>query len=539
MGAKVSTLVFRPPKVTKMSEDNFFFIDVDVASPLAVPDVEGGPCGCNGSINTPDADLASLDSSFLGSDTSSAYSQKKSVRNGVQYKIPAFFIRRRNATQTILFSHGNAEDLGMMFERMRELAKKLSVNIMAYDYTGYGMSLPMGEKPSENMSYRNIEAAFEYLTQTRKIPPSSILLYGRSLGGGPSCYLAAKTAMQGQSVGGLILHSAFLSVYKVVTDIHGLDMRLVGDMFHNEKRAKNIRCPTIIIHGKRDVVVPFWHGPRLLSAIHAEYRWKPMFVEDIGHNSIESKRRDLYLDALTSFISGVRIMKEMNAPIHRDFRASEEDVNDTTNFYVNTMWLKHAKLALTDAFVGKSRPSSSKKSSASISAYSVSAHSANDFSNNRTRSFSCGYGGSQNNLSDARDEEDEFAPWREEARQHSERPTSPIEPENQSTSQLVTFETTPTRRTPTRQKSESARHSKTPIRMESTTPTRRLPTPTRKQKTPTRRTPLRSQSVDKSEYVSKQQKQKQQYRKTNSMQLQAKSRGSRGRESKDRSMYEM
>jgi len=240
MGAKVSSLVFRPPKPTQMAEENYFYIDVDVTTPLTVPGVEGGPCGAAVGCSSIDGDLESLDSSFFGSDT-----QSRSVRNGGKYQIPAFFILRRNATQTILFSHGNAEDLGMMFDRMKELAKKLSVNIMAYDYTGYGMSLPKGEKPSENMLYRNIEAAYAYLTQVRKISPSTIILYGRSLGGGPSCYLAAKTAMQGQSVGGLILHSAFLSVYKVVTDMNGLDMRLVGDMFHNERRAKSIHTSSM------------------------------------------------------------------------------------------------------------------------------------------------------------------------------------------------------------------------------------------------------------------------------------------------------
>ncbi len=535
MGAKVSTLVFRPPKPTKLAEENYFYLDVDVITPLTVPGVEGGPCGASmGCTPDPDSDLASLDSSFLSEDNS-AHRRFKNVRNGVQYKIPAFYIRRRNATQTILFCHGNAEDLGMMFERMKELAKKLSVNILAFDYTGYGMSLPIGERPSENMLYRNIDAAYEYLTQVRKTPPSSIILYGRSLGGGPACYLAAKTAMQGQSVGGLILHSAFLSVYKVVTDMNGLDMRLVGDMFNNEKRARNIRCPTIIIHGKRDVVVPFWHAPRLLSSIPAQYRWKPMFVEDLGHNSIESKRRLLYVNALTDFINGIRIMKEMNTPIHRDFRASEEDVRDNVNFYVNKMWLKHAKLALTEAFVGKSsKPTTTSVRSGKSSASGNSELGSVDFkrgrtfdpstlaknnvsAKSRTRSFSGAVGQDSQDLSDAdaRDEEDEFAPWKEE-REGTTHPTS-----------RSASPTSPSRKKQTRQsalRSESA-VDKSPSRT-----------------TPSKKTPSRSQSIiNRAEYSAKRQKElMQQYgRKSNSMQLNYSRQKRGGRNNKDSSMYEM
>ena len=321
MGDTISSLVFRPPRPTPIHPSEYFYLDVDVHSPLCTnkrhpnnnthhptsgDGEQHGSCGSTMCLDTGESDLASLDASFIpntapllsGACSSAAYHRTNSVassssavfinpstpsgtipnmRNGQIYKIPAFFIRRRNATQTILFSHGNAEDLGMMYNRMKDLAMVLGVNILAYDYTGYGLSIPgpahgngspnnhgtsgVGndnendntnnvEGPSENMIYRNIEAAYRYLTQTRKIPPHQIILYGRSLGSGPSCYLAAKSALNGNSVGGLILHSPFLSVYKVVADLNGLDMGLVGDMFHNEKRARNIRCPTLIIHGK-------------------------------------------------------------------------------------------------------------------------------------------------------------------------------------------------------------------------------------------------------------------------------------------------
>lgn len=338
MGDTISSLVFRPPPPTPIHPSDFFYLDVDVHSPLCTNNnklsyydrpessgvssagsingrncfIGGSPCVGSGSgamclDNNGESDLASLDAIYLTTKKSQVGSRGRcspssvdidnqnshnrhgkakdddddddgvpnNVRNGRVYKIPAFFIRRRNANQTILFSHGNAEDLGMMYPRMKDLALVLGVNILAYEYTGYGLSIPgpttrgkcngadnegrksrsdrddgcSNEGPSENMTYRNIEAAYRYLTEVRKIPPQQIVLYGRSLGSGPSCYLAAKTGMSGNPVGGLVLHSPFLSVYKVVADLNGLDMSLVGDLFQNERRARNVRCPTLIIHG--------------------------------------------------------------------------------------------------------------------------------------------------------------------------------------------------------------------------------------------------------------------------------------------------
>ena len=71
-------------------------------------------------------------------------------------------------------------------------------------FTGYGKSQGT---PNEYSCYSDIEAAYHYLLHTRKLLPEQIVLYGRSLGSGPSCYLAAKTAREGRSV--LMFHLLF------------------------------------------------------------------------------------------------------------------------------------------------------------------------------------------------------------------------------------------------------------------------------------------------------------------------------------------
>jgi hypothetical protein len=96
----------------------------------------------------------------------------------------------------------------------------------------------MSGTASEESCYASIDAVFNYLVEKRGLSPHQIVLYGRSLGSGPSCYLAEKTSMGGNQVAGLILHSPFTSVYRVVLDF---GFTMVGDQFPNVDRVKNIR----------------------------------------------------------------------------------------------------------------------------------------------------------------------------------------------------------------------------------------------------------------------------------------------------------
>ncbi|GAX21263.1 hypothetical protein FisN_1Lh092 [Fistulifera solaris] len=212
--------------------------------------------------------------------------------------IPAFFIERPSASVTILFSHGNAEDLGMIYDWFSDLARVLRVNIMAYDYTGYGKASGV---PSEQSCYKDIEAAYRYLVDVRHIQPEQIVLYGRSLGSGPSCYLARKTAQQGRSVGGIILQSPLLSAYRVAFDFR---FTMMGDRFPNVDYAPDIATPVFIIHGTQDEVVPFWHGEELFLAVPQQWRARPFWVEGAGHNNIEALLRStgLFVHKLSEFL---------------------------------------------------------------------------------------------------------------------------------------------------------------------------------------------------------------------------------------------
>jgi len=216
-------------------------------------------------------------------------------------RIPATYISTPGATQTILYSHANAEDLGNIYPWCKFLVRALRVNLLAYDYSGYGLS--SGE-PSEENCYADITAAFEYLVKIKKTSPKNIVLYGRSLGSGPSCFLAAKTSESGEPIGGLILHAPFLSIYRVVIDS---GCTLPGDKFPNIDYAPYISCPIFLIHGTKDTIVPFWHSERLYELFPEKFRTKPFFIKGMGHNQIHAVLRPVLVKRLRQFFSKLEI----------------------------------------------------------------------------------------------------------------------------------------------------------------------------------------------------------------------------------------
>lgn len=202
--------------------------------------------------------------------------------------IPAFFIDK-DAKYTVLFSHGNAEDIGMIIQYFRDVSEMLAVNIFAYEYTGYGMSTGSA---TESTVYADIEAAFKYLRDIVGVPWQDILVYGRSIGSGPTCHLASVTPVRG-----VILQCPVLSIYRIAFESR---FTLPGDQFANIDKIPSIQGPVYIIHGTSDNIVPISHGKGLFDLVPNPY--KPFWVEGGGHNNLEIIAREPFFQRLADFI---------------------------------------------------------------------------------------------------------------------------------------------------------------------------------------------------------------------------------------------
>ena len=201
-------------------------------------------------------------------------------------KISAMYLHNPAAEFTILFSHGNAEDIGQN-RFFFEMLKDHGFSVLAYDYRGYGTSQG---RPSEKKAYRDIEAAYRYLTEQLETPGDRIIPLGRSIGSGPAVYLATK-----HQVPALILESPLLSAFRVITRVGILPF----DRFNNIDRIASVDCPILFFHGTADSIVPLRHGKTLYEK--ANEPKQHLWVEGADHNNLLWVAGEDYFEAIDKF----------------------------------------------------------------------------------------------------------------------------------------------------------------------------------------------------------------------------------------------
>ncbi|WCJ29859.1 alpha/beta-Hydrolases superfamily protein [Euphorbia peplus] len=206
-------------------------------------------------------------------------------------KIVATLWKHPFARFTVLYSHGNAADLGQMHELFIELRAHLRVNIMCYDYSGYGAS---SGKASEINTYHDIEAVYDCLKKEYEVKPEELILYGQSVGSGPTLHLASRL----HTLRGVVLHSAILSGIRV---LYPVKMTFWFDIYKNIDKIRQVTCPVLVIHGTNDEIVSWSHGKRLWEL--AKEKYDPLWVKGGGHCNLETYPE--YIKHLRKFINAM------------------------------------------------------------------------------------------------------------------------------------------------------------------------------------------------------------------------------------------
>ncbi len=210
-------------------------------------------------------------------------------------RIIAWYGRARPGQPTILYFHGNAGSLSARAPRIeRFMGEGWGVYMMTY--RGYGGGTG---SPTEANNVADARLAYGALL-LEGVEPSSIILYGESLGSGVAVRLATE-----RQVGGVVLDAPYTSIVDVAAKAYPfLPVRLLlADRYESTKYIGQVRVPLLILHGERDGVIPVAMG-RELFRLANEPKQLAVFANG-GHSDLYVNGNGA-LEAMRSWIGELR-----------------------------------------------------------------------------------------------------------------------------------------------------------------------------------------------------------------------------------------
>ena len=202
---------------------------------------------------------------------------------------------------TLLWSHSNAADCGLIFARVAAIAERLHVDIIMYDYSGYGCSTG---QPSELDLYADILAVYEHIVRIKA--DHDLVLYGNSIGSAPTLWLAAQLS---SSIGSVVLHAPFASGISAMLPPSALGgccapSRVFGtcNPFDNRRRIRKVCCPVLVLHGTDDQTFGSEQSTDLHENIPETFRREGgvVLIQGAGHDNMTEY--DAYFDTLLEFL---------------------------------------------------------------------------------------------------------------------------------------------------------------------------------------------------------------------------------------------
>ena len=207
--------------------------------------------------------------------------------------LAAWFLPAGAEEGAVIFNHGNAGNIaGRLIGASAFLDAGFSV--LLYDYRGYGAS---EGKPSEEGTYLDALAAYDWLVGQRGLPARRVVTYGESLGGGVAVELARR-----RPVAAVFVESTFTSLPDVGARIYPfLPVRLLATIrYASQDKVAELGVPLLVAHSPEDEIVTYELGRALFDAA----REPKTFLETSGgHNEGGFLRRTEWRRAVDEFLS--------------------------------------------------------------------------------------------------------------------------------------------------------------------------------------------------------------------------------------------
>ena len=219
--------------------------------------------------------------------------------------LPAKTKDNSKAKATILFLHGNAENISTHFRNIAWLPAE-GYNVLALDYRGYGAS---DGAPNLTGMLADLDAAMRHLLTHKNVDPNKIVVLGQSLGGPLAVYYVAHSAYRA-NIRAAVIDSAFSDYRRIAREklassyltwlFQWLPWIVINNDYAPADSIAGISpIPLLLIHGDKDTVVPPHHSQHLFEkAGEPKELW---IIPGAGH--IQSLNNEAVQKRLLGFLS--------------------------------------------------------------------------------------------------------------------------------------------------------------------------------------------------------------------------------------------
>jgi len=210
-------------------------------------------------------------------------------------RLHGWYVPAADSRGVLLFFHGNAGNISHRLDSIK-IFHELDLDVLIIDYRGYGQSTG---KTTEQGTYLDAQAAWDYLVNTRRIPAKRIIVFGRSLGGAIGAWLGVQN-----TPAAVIIESSFSSGVDMAHRLYPfLPSRLITRLqYPVADYAARLNCPVLVVHSRHDEIIPFTMGQAIYAAVNQDKK----FLELRGdHNNgfLISQRE--YVTGLNDFTRAI------------------------------------------------------------------------------------------------------------------------------------------------------------------------------------------------------------------------------------------
>jgi pimeloyl-ACP methyl ester carboxylesterase len=192
--------------------------------------------------------------------------------------VHGWFLPNDRHAPVVLLLHGTGRSIAGMVH-VAAAIHRAGAAVLMIDYRGLGRS--SRQALTEATMYEDAEAAWQEL-RWHQPDPALRLVYGHSLGGAVALELAARYP----DVNGVVVEAAPTSIAALLREswvarIYPVDAILAG-RFDAAAKIRRLGAPLLVVHGKRDPIVPAAMGVELY--LRARGNKRLLLVDGAAHS---------------------------------------------------------------------------------------------------------------------------------------------------------------------------------------------------------------------------------------------------------------